>query len=121
MGLPHAQLCGFAGNLPQRLFVHGDVPAYSNYSYALAGYLVERASEQRFEDYAANNILRPLGHGALGRRRAAARTVGGIRSTRLYAAWWAAAAVLRDDAAGSRRKERQRSLHGPVHDRASAA
>ena len=48
-------------NLPQRLFVHGDVPAYSNYSYALAGYLVERASGQRFEDYAANNILRPLG------------------------------------------------------------
>lgn len=30
-------------NLPQRLFVHGDVPAYLNYSYALAGYLVERS------------------------------------------------------------------------------
>ena len=30
-------------------------------AYALAGYLVERGSRQRFEDYAANNILRPLG------------------------------------------------------------
>lgn len=48
-------------NMPRRLFLRGDVPAYSNYGYALAGYLVERASGERFEDYAANQILRPLG------------------------------------------------------------
>jgi CubicO group peptidase (beta-lactamase class C family) len=48
-------------NLPLRLFVHGDVPAYSNYSYALAGYVVERASGQRFEEYAAQHVLQPLG------------------------------------------------------------
>lgn len=48
-------------NLPLRLFVHGDVPAYSNYSYSLAGYVVERASGQRFEEYAAQHVLQPLG------------------------------------------------------------
>jgi CubicO group peptidase (beta-lactamase class C family) len=48
-------------NLPRRLFVNGDVPAYSNYGYALAGYLIERASGERFEDYTAKHILEPLG------------------------------------------------------------
>jgi CubicO group peptidase (beta-lactamase class C family) len=48
-------------NLPRRLYPHGDVPAYSNYGYALAGYLVQRASGERFEDYAAAQILKPLG------------------------------------------------------------
>jgi len=48
-------------NLPRRLYPYGDVPAYSNYGYALAGYLVQRASGQRFEDYAAVHILNPLG------------------------------------------------------------
>ncbi len=46
---------------PRRIFPRGDVPAYSNFGYALAGYLVQRASGQRFEDYAADHILRPLG------------------------------------------------------------
>ena len=48
-------------NLPRRLFPGGDVPAYSNYGYGLIGYLVERASGRRFEDYAASFILGPLG------------------------------------------------------------
>jgi CubicO group peptidase (beta-lactamase class C family) len=48
-------------NLPRRLYLNGDVPAYSNYGYALAGYLVQRVSGQRFEDYAADHILKPLG------------------------------------------------------------
>jgi len=48
-------------SLPHRLFPNGDIPAYSNYGYALAGYLVARASAERFEDYAASHILKPLG------------------------------------------------------------
>jgi CubicO group peptidase (beta-lactamase class C family) len=48
-------------SLPQRIFPNGDVPAYSNYGYALAGYVVERVTGQRFEDYASSRILRPLG------------------------------------------------------------
>ena len=48
-------------SLPVRLFPNGDVPAYSNYGYALAGYIVARASGVRFEEYAETHILKPLG------------------------------------------------------------
>jgi CubicO group peptidase (beta-lactamase class C family) len=47
-------------SLPPRIFPKGDVPAYSNYGYALAGYVVERVSGQRFEDYVGSRILKPL-------------------------------------------------------------
>jgi len=43
------------------LFVPGDVPAYSNYGAALAGYIVERASGESFERYVEHHILVPLG------------------------------------------------------------
>ncbi len=46
--------------LPQRIFKPGAVPAYSNYGTALAGYIVQRVSGVRFEDYIAQNILKPL-------------------------------------------------------------
>jgi Beta-lactamase class C and other penicillin binding proteins len=45
---------------PARLFPHGDVPAYSNYGYALAGYIVERTAGMPFEDYVREHILQPL-------------------------------------------------------------
>jgi CubicO group peptidase (beta-lactamase class C family) len=48
-------------SLPHRLFPNGDVPAYSNYGYALAGYIVQRASGERFEDYTAAHLFKPLG------------------------------------------------------------
>jgi CubicO group peptidase (beta-lactamase class C family) len=48
-------------NLPVRLFPKGDVPAYSNYGFALAGYIVERTSGEVFEQYVDTHILRPLG------------------------------------------------------------
>jgi CubicO group peptidase (beta-lactamase class C family) len=48
-------------NLPDRLFPPGKVPAYSNYATALAGYIVERASGQSFDDYVDSKIFRPLG------------------------------------------------------------
>ncbi len=43
------------------LFPPGEVPAYSNYGTALAGYIVERVSGERFEDYVARHLFRPLG------------------------------------------------------------
>lgn len=46
---------------PQRLYPAGAVTAYSNYSSALAGYIVERISGQPFEEYVREHILRPLG------------------------------------------------------------
>jgi CubicO group peptidase (beta-lactamase class C family) len=47
--------------LPQRIYPPGTVPAYSNYGTTLAGYLVERASGQRFDEYVDEQIFRPLG------------------------------------------------------------
>jgi CubicO group peptidase (beta-lactamase class C family) len=50
-----------AHSQPKRLFPAGDVPAYSNYGVALAGYIVERASGEPYADYIARHILTPLG------------------------------------------------------------
>ncbi len=47
--------------LPTRYIEPGLEISYSNYGYALAGYLVEIASGQSFTDYISTNILKPLG------------------------------------------------------------
>jgi CubicO group peptidase (beta-lactamase class C family) len=43
------------------LFPPGQVPAYSNYGAALAGYIVERISKEPYERYIERHILVPLG------------------------------------------------------------
>jgi CubicO group peptidase (beta-lactamase class C family) len=43
------------------LFSPGEVPAYSNYGCALAGYIVQRVSGEPFEHYIEQHILLPLG------------------------------------------------------------
>jgi CubicO group peptidase (beta-lactamase class C family) len=50
-----------AKNLPRRLFPNGDVEAYSNYGFALAGYIVERVSGESYAPYIQRHILDPLG------------------------------------------------------------
>ena len=45
---------------PARIYPPGTVPAYSNYATAIAGYIVERVSGRPFDQYIAENILRPL-------------------------------------------------------------
>ncbi len=47
-------------HLPQRIFPPFEVPAYSNYATALAGYIVQRVSGKPFEQYVAENIFTPL-------------------------------------------------------------
>jgi CubicO group peptidase (beta-lactamase class C family) len=47
--------------LPKRMFEPGEVPAYSNYGAALAGYIVQRTSGQPFDQYVAQHIFAPLG------------------------------------------------------------
>lgn len=42
--------------VPQRVFAVGTVPAYSNYSAALAGYIVERVSKMPFATYVEQHI-----------------------------------------------------------------
>ncbi|MEH6791420.1 serine hydrolase domain-containing protein [Parasphingorhabdus sp.] len=42
------------------LFAPGEVPAYSNYGTALAGYIVERVSGEPYETYVERHILKPL-------------------------------------------------------------
>jgi len=44
-----------------QLFAPGEVPAYSNYGAALAGYIVERVSGEPFERYVERHIFLPLG------------------------------------------------------------
>lgn len=48
------------GSMPARIFPPGKVPSYSNWGVALAGYIVERASGEKFADYVDAHILRPL-------------------------------------------------------------
>ncbi|HUK29538.1 MAG TPA: serine hydrolase domain-containing protein [Candidatus Acidoferrum sp.] len=48
-------------HLPTRIFPPGTMPAYSNYAMTLAGYIVQRVSGEKFEDYIANHIYAPLG------------------------------------------------------------
>jgi CubicO group peptidase (beta-lactamase class C family) len=43
------------------LFPPGEVPAYSNYGAALAGYIVQRVSKEPYERYIEHHILVPLG------------------------------------------------------------
>ena len=49
------------GNQPRRIFPPGEVPAYSNYGVGLAGYIVQRASGEPFEQYVTEHIFLPLG------------------------------------------------------------
>lgn len=48
-------------HIPARIWPPGTVPAYSNYGIAVSGYIVERVSGEKFEDYVANHIYKPLG------------------------------------------------------------
>jgi len=47
-------------HIPARIYPPGTVPAYSNYATAVAGYIVERVSGCPFDQYVAENILKPL-------------------------------------------------------------
>jgi len=50
-----------AAKLPKRGWPPGAVTAYSNYGYALAGYVVESVAHVSFADYVQTRILTPLG------------------------------------------------------------
>ncbi len=47
--------------VPERVFLPGTTPAYSNYATALAGYIIERVSGLSFDDYIDQHIFGPLG------------------------------------------------------------
>lgn len=46
---------------PAQVFAPGTTPAYSNYGYGLAGYVVERVSGMPFADYVQRFVLDPAG------------------------------------------------------------
>lgn len=48
-------------HIPKRVWAPGTEIAYSNYGAALAGYIVERVSDEPFADYVENHIFAPLG------------------------------------------------------------
>lgn len=47
--------------VPEIIYTPGTRPAYSNYASTLAGYVVERVSGERFEDYMDNHVFAQLG------------------------------------------------------------
>lgn len=49
------------GSPPEQVYEPGMVPAYSDYGYSLAGYVVERVSGVPYEEYVDENVLAPLG------------------------------------------------------------
>lgn len=49
------------GGIPNRIYVPGTTPSYSNYGTALAGYIVERVTKMSFDDYVEQRIFQPLG------------------------------------------------------------
>jgi CubicO group peptidase (beta-lactamase class C family) len=46
---------------PTRIYPPGEMPAYSNYGVALAGYIVQRVSGESFDHYVERHVMRPLG------------------------------------------------------------
>jgi CubicO group peptidase (beta-lactamase class C family) len=48
-------------NQPRRMFPPGEIPAYSNYGVGLGGYVVQRVSNEPFEQYVSEHIFIPLG------------------------------------------------------------
>jgi CubicO group peptidase (beta-lactamase class C family) len=48
-------------HMPKRIYPPGEVSAYSNYGATLTGYVVQRISGKAFEEYANENVFRPLG------------------------------------------------------------
>lgn len=50
----------FEENVPARVFPPGEIPSYSNYGTALAGYIVELVSGMPYERYVEENIFEPL-------------------------------------------------------------
>jgi len=47
--------------IPERIHAPGEIPAYSNYGAALAGYIVQRVSGQPFDEYVERHLFLPLG------------------------------------------------------------
>jgi beta-lactamase len=46
---------------PTQIYAPGTTPAYSNYGMSLAGYIVQKVSGERFEDYIRDHIFTPAG------------------------------------------------------------
>ncbi|WP_426700259.1 serine hydrolase [Rhodanobacter sp. Col0626] len=47
-------------HIPARIFAPGEIVAYSNYGCGLAGYIVQRVSGERFDEYIKHHIFDPL-------------------------------------------------------------
>lgn len=60
-GKPEPELGAYLKNhVPKRIFDAGTTPAYSNYATALAAYIVERVSGEKFNDYLDRHVMGPL-------------------------------------------------------------
>jgi CubicO group peptidase (beta-lactamase class C family) len=77
--------------VPARIYPAGEVPAYSTYGMALAGYIVQRTSGQRFDEYTERHIFEPMGlHRTTFRQ---SRALWAVKSTEADVAGWPASAT----------------------------
>ncbi|MEZ0493086.1 serine hydrolase domain-containing protein [Kineococcus sp. TBRC 1896] len=61
--VPPTLLSVVATDPPEQIFAPGTVPAYSNYSNALAAYVVQRVTGRDYVDWATEHVLVPAGMG----------------------------------------------------------
>jgi len=67
--------------VPTRIFPPGQVSAYSNYGAALAGYIVQRVSGEKFEQYVERHIFAPLDMQHASFRQPLPKSIAGDMST----------------------------------------
>ena len=94
------------------------MPAYSNYGAALAGYIVERVSDEPFDDYVEHHIFAPLGmaHSTFAQPLPAA--LAGMMSKGYKQASQPAGKFELVSVAPAGSLSSHRRGHGPLHDRA---
>jgi CubicO group peptidase (beta-lactamase class C family) len=66
---------------PHRVFEPGTTPAYSNWATALTGYLVERVSGEKFDDYLDKHIFAPLDMKTASFRQPLPESLAGLMSS----------------------------------------
>lgn len=63
--LNHSQLFTWVLNTQEPDYTPGDYYAYSNFGYSVLGRIIEKRTNQPYETWVLNNILKPAGAGGM--------------------------------------------------------
>ena len=106
--------------IPRRIYPAGEVPAYSNYGVTLAGYIVERVTGERYDDYVERHVFAPLGMTQSTTRQVLPAHFRAHMSQGYLLGSGGAAALRAVWRRAGRRRDDDGRRHGPVHDRLAA-